>query len=704
MSIRLLILPQTLLLGLAVALFVWPHAVQAEINPPPVDSGLFAEPITPTQTLSNTIALLASPTFVPPPTYVKGIYMTYHAVGHDGLRTHALDLIDKTELNTLVIDIKGDLGVITYKSDVITATAIGANDAPTISDWRAFTRELKERDIYTIARIVVFKDNYLARAHPEWAVKDAAGRLWFDGEDLPWLEPFHEQVWDYNIALAVEAAERGFDEVQFDYIRFPTDGYIGNIVYSQPADTPAARTKAINGLLAKAKVALAPYPTKLAADVFGYTTWFEGDFQIGQDLSRMAAYLDVISPMLYPSTYSYGLPGMPEYDVAVAFPYQVVYQSMIRGLSRVKATNPDIIVRPWIQDFPDYGFDRRIYTPQEIRAQIFAAYDTGGGGWMLWDPRVKYTAEALASTDVSYPPNEMGDIMVLRYENFGAENLLGVRSTADFRQDLEQLWAAGFYPINLRDLAMGRPQLRRDVQQLSQDGWTSLQVDDLMRGRLNHVPAGKRPIVLTFDGSNISQYRLLPDGRLDPESAVGVLYQFHLEHPADWPLRATFFVQPDADDLDSQFFGQTEFAAQKLQNLVDWGMEIGLYHNFTAAELSAKSPREIRRQLKKRQAKIGSLLGNDTVDSLALALGSYALSESQRWPNLRDTLGQDFALITTRSDGSTPSPQAVNFDAHDILRLPVKPATIAAWLEFYRRHPEAYYVAAGVVPEVRPVD
>ncbi len=427
-SLPLLFLPFFLFLAIDATSKIYPERSQRSVDSSNLDRPHFVYDVE--RSLSVPLALTTTATYSTPaaPTYIKGLYMTYHAAGHEGLRTHALDLIEQTELNALVLDIKGDLGVLTYKSDIITATAIGANDAPTITDWEAFMQEMKERDIYTIARIVVFKDNYLARAHPEWAVKDGAGNLWFDGEDLPWLEPFHEEVWDYNIALAVEAAKRGFDEIQFDYIRFPTDGRIGNIVYTQPADTPEARTKAIMGLLAKADAALAPYPTKLAADVFGYTTWYEGDFQIGQDLSLMAAHLDVISPMLYPSTYSYGLPGMPAYDFAVAYPYQVVYQSMLRGLSRVKGVNPNIIVRPWIQDFPDYAFDGRIYTPQEIRAQMEAAYDTGGGGWLLWDPRVRYTPEALASSQSVVPPNELGEIMILHYQNFGPEDNAEMRS------------------------------------------------------------------------------------------------------------------------------------------------------------------------------------------------------------------------------------------------------------------------------------
>ncbi len=648
--------------------------------------------ITPTATLTHTAPTVESDR----PTYIKGLYMTYHAVGHDELRNHALDLIDQTELNALVLDIKGDLGVITYKSDVITATAIGANEAPMIADWEAFMAEMAERDIYTIARIVVFKDNYLARAHPEWAVKDGAGNLWFDGENLPWLEPFHEEVWDYNIALAVEAARRGFDEVQFDYIRFPTDGYIGNIVYSQPADRPEARTQAITGLLAKADAALAPYPTKLSADVFGYTTWYEGDFQIGQDLTLMAPYLDVISPMLYPSTYGYGLPGLPEYSFAVAHPYQIVYQSMLRGMSRVKATNPDIIVRPWIQDFPDYAFDGRIYSPQEIRAQMFAAYDSGGGGWLLWDPRVRYTREALVTSDTLYPPNEQGDILVLRYGAFAEADAPGVRSLAGLRQDLERLRAAGYYPVNLRDVATGPAHFREDTGQLSQAGWTPLQSEAMMASRLNQVPAGKRPIVLTFDGSHISHYRLLADGQLDPNSALGVLADFHREHPADWPLRATFFVQPQAADPAYRLFGQPEQSAYKLQTLVEWGLEIGLYHAGVANG-------DLARQVRSEKRALAALVEDVQVDSVALDFGHYTASRPILWSPVDGVLADDYAVITTDWGEPLPSPRQATFASDAVSRIDATARRVTDWLNFYDRHPERYYVAAGHIPAVAPL-
>jgi hypothetical protein len=638
----------------------------------------------------------------PPPTYIKGLYMTYSAVGHEGLRTHAFNLIDTTELNAVVIDIKGDKGLLTYKSNVITATAIGANEAPTIRDWPAFMQDLKARNIYAIARIVVFKDAYMGRAHPEWAVKTDTGELWLDREELPWLEPFHPEVWDYNVALAVEAAQRGFDEIQFDYVRFPTDGRLSSIAYSRPIDEPAVRKSAINGLLAKAKKALEPYDAKLAVDVFGYTTWHHGDFRIGQDLSEMAAYLDVLSPMVYPSTYDHGLPGMPEYEVnTVAYPYEVVYESLIRAMSRVKATNPDIIIRPWIQDFPDYGFDRRTYTPDEIREQMFASYDTGGGGWMLWDPRVRYTPEALVTDGVLHSPNEQGEIMALRYETFGETDEGLQRSANSFRQDLEQLWAAGYYPINLRDLAIGNAKYKHDLETLPLEGWRPVYSAELLSRRFNYVPAGKRPVILTFDGSHVSQYRLLEDGAIDPNSAVGVLKAFHDEHPADWPLRATFFVQPEADEPEYRLFGQPELATQKLQNLVDWGLEIGSY-TMNAADLSQSNYEELRRQLSS-EVNIEAWVPGYEVDSLALPQGQRPQFESLLRRGNYDKLLYDYGIVTANGDQPIPSPRTEAFDPYNIQRIEATREAVEVWLEFYENTPEIYYVATGVIPDTKPV-
>ncbi|MCB0165613.1 MAG: hypothetical protein KDI79_15385 [Anaerolineae bacterium] len=690
--LRIAIATIALIVGLSLGLAVYPHPVQAD-SPTPVPSTALES--------SDTESDSTVPGVPEPETYVKGVYMTYYAAGSDSYRRHIFNLLETTELNAVVIDIKGDFGLLSYQSDVITATAIGANDAPTITDWPALMQDFKARNIYTIARIVVFKDDYLAHAHPEWAVKTTGGQLWLDGENLPWLEAFQEGVWDYNIALAVEAAERGFDEIQFDYVRFPTDGNLSSIDYSLPEVNAAVRTAAISSFLAKAKAALTPYNAKLAADVFGYTTWNEGDFGIGQDLPQIAAHLDVLSPMVYPSTYGYGLPGLPQYnDLIIAHPYAVVYESMLRAMAKVKPANPDIILRPWIQDFPDYAFDRRTYTPAEIREQMLGAYDSGSGGWLLWDPRVEYTADALVTTTTAnYPPYEQGEIMILRYRNFGRTDTATQRSLAGFRQDLGQLRAAGFYPINLRDLAMGQTKYQQDLTKLAEEGWPSFQSDELLAHHLNGVPAGKRPVVLTFDGSHESQYRLLPNGDIDPNTAMGVLNAFHQQHPADWPLRATFFVQPAADQAEYTLFGQPELAEQKLQTLIDAGMEVGLY----LPEDPETTYRETRRRLS-GEATLETLLPGYEIDSLALETIDQAPALSLLQMGAFNGQEYDYPLITIVADTAALSPYSNLFTPHRIPRINIASETVIDWIDRYGNTPNRYFVSAGVIPDTYPVN
>ncbi|MFQ5593383.1 MAG: putative glycoside hydrolase [Anaerolineae bacterium] len=321
---------------------------------------------------------------------IKALYITYYGIGHKGLRSHVQELLRTTELNAVVIDVKGDRGYIPYRSDVPLAGQVGAQPHILVEDWGELMTWFREHNIYTIARIVVFKDDPLAATRLEWAVLNSeTGEPWRDREGLAWADPFQEEVWDYNVAIAVEAAGKGFDEIQFDYLRFPTDGNLKTLQFSQE-NTEANRRAAIVGFLERAHQALAPTGVRIAADVFGYTTWRKDDTGIGQVIEEMADYIDVLSPMLYPSTFHAGLPGYP---VAVPYPYETVFLSTRRAVERLDGTGVE--VRPWIQDFPDYAFDKRVYTPDEIRAQMRAALNAGAGGWMLWDPRVRYTIEAL---------------------------------------------------------------------------------------------------------------------------------------------------------------------------------------------------------------------------------------------------------------------------------------------------------------------
>jgi len=316
----------------------------------------------------------------------KGVYLSFYGIGDRKLREDALHLLRETELNTLVIDIKGDRGMIPYRSSIALAAEIGAQKITTVKDMRGLITSLKNEGIYTIARIVVFKDNLLANQKPDLAVKDLNGRIWNDREDLAWVDPFKKEVWDYNIQIAVEAAQQGFDEIQFDYIRFP-DAL--PVQFSMP-NTMENRVKAISGFLMEARKRLLHYNVFLSADIFGYVCWNLNDTSIGQTLESIAPHLDYLSPMLYPSGFQYGIPG---YRIPTTHPYEIVYLSLKKARERTGLS--PFRFRPWLQAFRDYAFDRRFFEEREIREQINGVERFGSHGWLLWNPQNIYSREGL---------------------------------------------------------------------------------------------------------------------------------------------------------------------------------------------------------------------------------------------------------------------------------------------------------------------
>jgi hypothetical protein len=316
----------------------------------------------------------------------KALYLTYYGIGSRLLRTSALNLAKETEINSLVIDVKGDRGLIAYKSAIPLASEIGAQKLVIIKDMRGLIQSLREKGIYTIARIVVFKDNVLGTARPALAVRARDGRVFRDRENLIWVDPSRKEVWDYNIAIAVEAAQNGFDEIQFDYVRFPDKK---GLMFSVPS-TEENRVKYITGFLSEAYRRLAPYNVFVAADIFGYVPWNFNDTNIGQQITNVASCVDYLSLMLYPSGFQFGIPG---YRNPVAHPYEIVSLTLKRARERTNI--PAVRFRPWLQAFKDYAFDRRYFNGPEIRSQIKATEEFGSVGWMLWNPRNIYNADGL---------------------------------------------------------------------------------------------------------------------------------------------------------------------------------------------------------------------------------------------------------------------------------------------------------------------
>jgi hypothetical protein len=312
----------------------------------------------------------------------RALYLSVFGINNRTLREAALELVDTTELNALVIDVKGDRGLVGYRSAIVLAEEVGAQRVITMPDLPRLLSTLRQRGVYTIARIVVFKDDRLATARPDLAVRRRDGSIYRDGEGLAWTDPYRAEVRAYNIGVAREAASAGFDEIQFDYARLPD---AMGLVYREP-DTMQNRVAAIDGFLREARTALLPYNVFLAIDVFGYVCWNPDDTRIGQQLERIADVVDYISPMLYPSSFQYGIPG---YRNPVQHPYEIVHRSLERALERTHL--PAVRFRPWLQAFPDYAFGGGSFTRGEVSTQIRAADDIGTNGWMLWNPHNRYS-------------------------------------------------------------------------------------------------------------------------------------------------------------------------------------------------------------------------------------------------------------------------------------------------------------------------
>jgi LysM repeat protein len=391
---------------------IWPGqrllipAPESQPEPQPLSGPASEPPLTPApaptyepepepgpESASNQLASLPRPLStsrspIPwPNDAIRGVYVSYAALGQQERRRHIIDLLTKTEINALVIDVKGDYGLVSYPTSVALAHDVGAAQ-PSAQDFEELMDFFKANSIYTIGRIVTFRDDPFANAHLEWAVQRETGGLWHDRDELAWADPFVQAVWEYNADLAEEAARRGFDEIQFDYVRFPLQSQEGIPSFSQPLSREA-RVAAVNGFLSYVRERLVSLGVCITANVFGYACWRTDDMHIGQDIEHMARYLDVLCPMLYPSAFT---SGIPDHQYAIAYPYQIVHESVKRIVQQVEPLG--CRVRPWIQDFPDYSFDKRVYGPAEVRAQMQGSFDGGGAGYMAWDPTVHYTKEA----------------------------------------------------------------------------------------------------------------------------------------------------------------------------------------------------------------------------------------------------------------------------------------------------------------------
>ncbi len=361
-----------------------------------------------------------------PPEIVKAIYLTGWSAGSNNKITSIINLIEARGLNAVVIDIKDYSGYVSYAMDVPEVKASGAEREIRIAKPNELIKRLHGKNIYVIARVTVFQDPILAKAHPEWALQEKnTGKIWLDNHKRAWMDADGQPTWDYVVSIAKDALSRGFDEVNFDYIRFASDGNLGNISFPF-WDEKTPKHIIIKNFFAYLRKQLPD--TKLSADLFGDTIENWGDLGIGQVIEDAYQYFDYVSPMVYPSHYAAGTLG---YKNPADHPYEVIKYSMDKALERLLGKLPVATsvaknssgtiqnvstsvqvsptlkfrakLRPWLQAF-DLG---AVYTPAMIQKEIQATEDAffknvsssisqlplangNFGGWLLWDPANNY--------------------------------------------------------------------------------------------------------------------------------------------------------------------------------------------------------------------------------------------------------------------------------------------------------------------------
>lgn len=331
------------------------------------------------------------------PVKIKGIYVSGPVAGI-GKMDELIDLVDRTELNAMVIDVKNDEGKVTYKMQSDSVRELEAS-VGYIPDIHELVRKCKEKDIYLIARIVAFRDPYLAEKKPDWAVHTKDGDVFRDKNGMAWVNPYNREVWDYLVEVASRAAEDGFDEVQFDYIRFSTDVKEEEVDYG-PEAKKADKVEIITEFTKYLYEKLAPQGVYVAADVFGTVIDNKTDqIIVGQDYAEMASNLDYICPMVYPSHYYSGAYGI---EVPDADPYETIYAASSASARELEAIPEEsrAHVRLWLQSFTAGWVPGHIsYGPEQIREQIRGAYDAGYEEWILWNAAVNYQADSLLTSE-----------------------------------------------------------------------------------------------------------------------------------------------------------------------------------------------------------------------------------------------------------------------------------------------------------------
>ncbi len=342
---------------------------------------------------------------VPRPDSVRALYVNAWAAGSRSRMAQLIGIADSTEINAFIIDVKESDTFLAYdRTKIPLALEIGADKRPATTWLPALIDTLQAHGIYSIARIVVFKDRQLAERKPELAIRHADGSVWRDNKGGAWVNPYDRRVWDYNVAIAREALDMGFSELQWDYVRFPDVTARMRTVMRYPGSDSTSRAANIRNFLRYSREQLAEYKVPITADVFGLVTHLEGDVDIGQHWETVIASADVVLPMVYPSHYSAGLYGFAR---PIANPYEIVRLATTDAMERTAFVRDSARVAvgevmPWLEAMSIRGAN---YGPAELRGQIQAVYDAGAKSWALWNPGSRFAEFVPALRPASGTPS-----------------------------------------------------------------------------------------------------------------------------------------------------------------------------------------------------------------------------------------------------------------------------------------------------------
>ena len=620
---------------------------------------------------------------------LRSVHVTFYAWADADLRKDVLRLVDEGRINSVELDLKDESGIVGFDADLPLGRRIGAVEE--IYDLRKAITLLHARGVHVVGRIVAFRDPVHAAA--AWK----AGRR-AEVVQTPSGAPYagyggftnfaHAAVRQYNIDVAKRAAEAGIDDVLYDYIRRP-DGPRSSMVFPGLRGTPE---HSIATFLGEARRQLKPYGVFLGASVFGVAA--TRPREVAQDIPAMARNADYIAPMLYPSHW-----GPGEYNVADpnSQPYDIVARSLKDFQAKTEGTGARVV--PWLQDFT-LGVG---YGPAEVRAQIRAARDVGIREWILWDPLVTYTVDALDRAPRLPPITRKA--RVVRAPTVTTSSATSNRGQAETRAAVDARKAnaneLGLVPVLMHhqiradgggDYDLTPAQFRAELERLYREGYRPVRAVDLATGKLD-VPAGKSPVVLTFDDSTKEQMAYAPDGTIKRDTAIGILLEFAKEHP-DFRPAGTFYVNREP------FAGVKEGPAM-LRWLHAHGFEIG-NHTHDHIPFGGLSATEVQRQLARGKQLILDAVPGAKVRTIALPLGveptPRTLARRGRW----NGISYEHAGVFLVGAEPSPSPFSRSFRPSAIPRIRTAPPGArdgafgsTFWLDELKQHPERRYVSDG---------